>query len=127
MKVFHPITSENVSASEPHPANTFYKVSVGIEYWGETAHEVCKVQMVYDGEVSGRRSPSYPVHTDDFARVTGAMTRLEDQAFRKLDITADPQRLAAFKPDSIDAKNARKKVTNESVNRIVEKVKASAK
>jgi len=76
-KVFYPLESELVPASQPHPKNTFYKVSVGIEDWTDTNGWVYKVQMVYDGKVSGRRAPSFPVNTDDFERVTEAMGNLQ--------------------------------------------------
>ena len=58
-----------VKASDPHPKNTKYKISIGSEVWGGENHEVVKVQMVYDGAIAGRRSPSYPLGTDDLQRV----------------------------------------------------------
>lgn len=68
-KTFFPTKSDFVDASAPHPANTQYKISIGIEVWDGENHEVYKIQMVYNGEVAGRRSPSFPVGTDDFQRV----------------------------------------------------------
>ena len=77
-KTFFP--SENktvyVNASSPHPENTQYKISIGLETWGDQNHEVVKVQMVYNGEIAGRRSPSYPLGTDDFQRVTSKTKEL---------------------------------------------------
>ncbi len=73
MKVFFPLRSIDVDASAPHPDNTKYRVSFGHEHWGDEPCAVWKVQMVYDRQVSGRRSPSYPVGTDDFDRVLEAM------------------------------------------------------
>ena len=32
--------------------------------------------MVYDGDVAGRRSPSYPIGTDDYERVMEAVEEL---------------------------------------------------
>jgi hypothetical protein len=32
--------------------------------------------MVYDGKISGRRSPSYPTGTDDFQRVMTQVNEL---------------------------------------------------
>jgi len=64
-----------VNASPPHPENTQYKVSIGLENWNGQMHSVVKVQMVYDGEVAGRRSPSFPLGTDDLQRV---MTRAQE-------------------------------------------------
>ena len=74
-KTFFPYDNKTVfvNASLPHPPNTQYKISIGLETWGNENHEVVKIQMVYDGEVAGRRSPSYPLGTDDYQRV---MTKL---------------------------------------------------
>lgn len=58
-----------IEASAPHPENTQYKISIGSEVWGGENHEVVKIQMVYDGTIAGRRSPSYPLGTDDLQRV----------------------------------------------------------
>ena len=77
MKVFYPVRYEDVAASPPHAPNTAYRVSFGIEHWGpgEAAH-VYKIQMVYSGAVSGRRSPSYPEDSDDLQRVLVALDRV---------------------------------------------------
>jgi len=75
-KVFHPRKEIFVSASHPHPSNTQYRVAIGEEEWGGEYIPVLKVQMVYCGEVSGRRSPSYPLGTDDHHRVGIAMEEL---------------------------------------------------
>ena len=77
-KVFHPIESLLVPATtgqKAHPANTEYKVSYGSEIWDGIAVEVYKVQMVYEGKVSGRRSPSYPC-ASDYQKVHEAMQQL---------------------------------------------------
>ena len=81
-KTFFPYSNKEVfvPASRPHPDNTAYKISIGMETWGDGNHEVIKIQMVYNGDVAGRRSPSYPVGTDDFSRV---MEKVEElRAFR---------------------------------------------
>ncbi|MFH5181867.1 hypothetical protein ACHHV8_04090 [Paenibacillus sp. TAB 01] len=75
-KTFYPKTYIMVPASSPHPENTEYKVSIGEEIWGDKAHQVVKVQMVYNGEIAGRRSPSYPIGTDDLKRVQSAIDTL---------------------------------------------------
>lgn len=76
-KVYTPIDYVLVKASVPHPENTEYKISLGYEDWGgQKPEHVLKVQMVYDGVVSGRRSPSYPIGTDDYKRVTEAISKL---------------------------------------------------
>ncbi len=68
-----------VNASKPHPDNTQYKISRGIEYWGDEGFDVIKVQMVYDGVIAGRRSPSYPVGTDDHQKVIEAINKLNGE------------------------------------------------
>ena len=77
-KTFFPRTDKTVfiKASHPHPKNTQYKISIGLEVWNEEHHEVVKIQMVYDGKIAGRRSPSYPLGTDDFQRVTSKVKEL---------------------------------------------------
>ena len=78
-KTFFPRLYKLVPASEPHPPNTHYKVSLGFEDWQGSHIEVVKVQMMYDGVVSGRRSPSYPIGTDDYTRVTKVIKELIDE------------------------------------------------
>jgi hypothetical protein len=79
-KIFFPSRSTMVEASPPHPGNTMYKVSKGIEHWGDTSCEVIKIQMVYDGKVSGRRSPSFPIDQNgkskDFEKIKDVILNL---------------------------------------------------
>ncbi|MGG2111906.1 hypothetical protein ABFY60_15510 [Lysinibacillus pakistanensis] len=75
-QTFFPKKYIMVPASAPHPENTEYKVSIGYEKWDDTMHKVIKVQMVYDGVIAGRRSPSYPLDKDDYYRVNDAIQRL---------------------------------------------------
>lgn len=75
-KVFYPEKYIMVKASKPHPENTEYKVSIGVEDWNGKHVKVVKVQMVYDGVLSGRRSPSYPIGTDDYERVEKAIREI---------------------------------------------------
>jgi len=76
-KVFFPDKSVFVEAScPPHPPNTRYKVSVGKEKWGDNEVDVFKVQMEYDRVLAGRRSPSYPVGTDDATKVQTALNKM---------------------------------------------------
>lgn len=77
-KVYFPIRFEDVPASPPHEGDPAYRVSVGIEHWGDgSAQHVYKVQMVYGGAVAGRKSPSYPEDSDDLERVMQAMRRIK--------------------------------------------------
>jgi hypothetical protein len=49
-----------------------------MEHWSNgSAQQVYKTQMVYDGVVAGRKSPSYPEGTDDVERVYDAMRRIK--------------------------------------------------
>jgi len=80
-KIFFPNTKyvEYIKASKPHPINTQYKISIGLEHWDDESYEVLKVQMIYNGKISGRRSPSYPVGTDDFENVNKKAKELLDR------------------------------------------------
>ena len=77
-KTFFPHANKTayVDASDPHPVNTQYKISTGTEVWGGENFKVVKIQMVYDGVIAGRRSPSYPLGTDDYQRVTTKLQEL---------------------------------------------------
>ena len=71
---FYPTVYQDVPASQPHPPGTTYRVSVGWENWGgEKAEYVQKIQMAYDGNVTGRKVPSFPDDSDDFERVCVAL------------------------------------------------------
>lgn len=76
MKTFHPVQSAFVDASPPHPSKTQYKISVGNEFFDGVPQTVLMVQMVYEGRVEGRKSPSFPIGTDDFMRVSQAADEL---------------------------------------------------
>jgi len=84
-KVFHPVHFIDVPASAPHAPNTKYRVSIGVEDWeeGETSVEVVKVQMVYDGQVSGRSSPSYPKGNGDLEKVLEALKKITGKPSKK--------------------------------------------
>lgn len=77
-KVYYPQRYEDVPASPPHEGNPAYRVSRGLEHWGDgTAQHVYKIQMVYNGQVAGRKSPSYPEESDDLERVYDALKRIK--------------------------------------------------
>lgn len=79
MKVYYPTHYIDIPASAPHE-DAVYRVSIGVEHWGDgptsVPQTVEKIQMVYGGVVSGRRSPSYPAGSDDLQRVYEAMLKL---------------------------------------------------
>ena len=77
-KVYFPIRYIDVPASAPHESDPAYRVSYGFEHWTDgSANAVYKIQMVYGGVVSGRRSPSYPAATHDDERVQDALRRIK--------------------------------------------------
>ena len=80
-RTFYPRKTRFLPASEPHIAGAEYKISVGDEDWGNGTYQpVVKVQMVYDGKVAGRKSPSYPVGSGDWKKVQMVIDELvEDE------------------------------------------------
>lgn len=81
-KIFHPIAKmtthvEATCGPNAHPEGTRYRVAIGNEVWDGSNPLVLKIQMVYaDTGVQGRRSPSFPLGTDDFARVQEVASKL---------------------------------------------------
>lgn len=72
-------TGYNTSGNDYHPQNTEYKVSIGYEIEdGNKDNLVFKVQICYDGKISGRRSPSFPVLSSDWCKVKKAMDQVKD-------------------------------------------------
>lgn len=119
-KVYHPFLFEDVDASPPHDQRTKYRVSFGIEYWDdEQPQEVAKIQMVFDGIVSGRRSPSFPAGSNDVARCVEAFKRLYVKALHQ-PMTAE--RFKAFAPDGDQAKALRAEADTDVANRITKKM-----
>lgn len=77
-KVYFPLRYIDVPASPPHDDNQFYRVSFGIEHWTDgSAEHVYKIQMVYDGVVAGRKSPSFPDGTNDLDHVIAAIKEVK--------------------------------------------------
>lgn len=76
-RTFYPQKSQDIEASAPHPEGTAYKISIGLEDWGDGEFKsVTKVQMSYGGVVSGRKCPSYPVGTNDQEKVHNCICEL---------------------------------------------------
>jgi 2,4-dienoyl-CoA reductase-like NADH-dependent reductase (Old Yellow Enzyme family) len=75
IETFFPQQSETIPASPPHPPGTSYRVSIGLEQWDSNFIPVVKIEMVHDGEVTDR-SPSFPVGTEDHAKVSRAIADL---------------------------------------------------
>lgn len=86
---FFPVVSTFVKAKtgysnneDYHPEKTEYKVSIGYEI---DDCLVFKVQMCYDGKISGRRSPSFPLLSSDWNDVKKAMDKVRDFYNRQSD------------------------------------------
>ena len=80
---FFPQVSKEIPASPPHPAGTSYRISIGLEQWESNFVPVVKIQMAYEGRV-WERSPSFPLGTEDHAKVSKAIADLlEKQAADK--------------------------------------------
>lgn len=76
---FFPSASELVPANPPYPPGTFYKVSVGLEVlemWDPNYVPVVKIELVMNGEVQENVTPSFPVNSDDFQRVSVVVNQL---------------------------------------------------
>lgn len=82
-KIYFPIRKIDVKASNHGIEESYFRVSVGFENWGDDeAKYVAKVQMAYLNKktgrlnVSGRKAPSYLIGTSDFENVHKAMMTL---------------------------------------------------
>ena len=79
-KTFFPKITKSIPATYPHGEGGRYKISIGEEQWDDnTFVTVIKVQMEYNGIVNGRKSPSYPIDSDDYQRVNEVIKELLKQ------------------------------------------------
>lgn len=99
-RMFYPKSSVLVDASAPHPENTQYRISIGEEDWEGTFQTVVKVQMVYGGKVAGRKSPSYPIGSDDSQRVEKAMEQLVEDYKKGQEVVRMPAKPVQVVPVS---------------------------
>lgn len=60
MRTFFPRRTETVDASS-HGEGAEYQIGIGSEMWPDGPAHVLKVQMAYDGQVAGRKAPSFPI------------------------------------------------------------------
>ncbi|MFQ5508457.1 MAG: hypothetical protein ACE5FN_03875 [Leptospirillia bacterium] len=97
-RTFFPEAHRFIPASPPHPEGTQYKVSVGMEDWGGTYQPVIKVQMAKHGQVLGRKSPSYPLETDDYWQVFKAVRELMAECDWPVPGEAAPRRAPSAAP-----------------------------
>ncbi len=73
---FFPQASEYIPASSPHPLNSVYQVSIGLAEIDGVFSQMVKVQMVINGRVDEGQAPTYPAETDDYHRVSQAISKL---------------------------------------------------
>jgi hypothetical protein len=59
-RTFFPKKTKTIDASSHRPGAD-YVVGIGNEIWGTEAVPVLKIQMAYDGNVAGRKAPSFPI------------------------------------------------------------------
>ena len=78
-RIFTPLTYCKVPTSKMHVDTAKYYVAIGMEQWEESGGNlVIKVMMEYDGKLTGRMAPSYPItqsdiYSEDWERVCEAV------------------------------------------------------
>jgi hypothetical protein len=60
VRTFFPKDVQKVDASS-HCDGAEYAIGIGTEMWADGPVSVLKIQMAYDGQVAGRKAPSFPV------------------------------------------------------------------
>ncbi len=75
---FFPQLSEVVPASPPHPSDTGYKISIGLEDWSGNYVPVVKIQMV-SNDATPDRGLSFPLESLDHQKVIEALAELMDK------------------------------------------------
>ncbi len=83
-ETFFPQLTKTISASHPHPPGTNYRISIGLEQVDTGFSPVAKVEIEYNGKVTGQ-IPHYPLNTDDYEKVNKVVTELiKKQATEKI-------------------------------------------
>jgi 2,4-dienoyl-CoA reductase-like NADH-dependent reductase (Old Yellow Enzyme family) len=72
---FFPQISKTIPASPPHPPETGYLISIGLEQRSSNFIPVVKIQMVYEGKTVDR-GPSFPLGSEDHQKVNRAIKDL---------------------------------------------------
>ena len=75
---FFPQVSKTVPASPPHPPETGYQISIGLEQWDASFIPVVKIQMVHEGNILNR-GPSFPLGSVDHQNVNKAISELLEE------------------------------------------------
>jgi 2,4-dienoyl-CoA reductase-like NADH-dependent reductase (Old Yellow Enzyme family) len=74
-ETFFPQLTETIPASPPHPPDTNYRISIGLEQIDAEFSPVVKVEMEHNGKVFGQ-TPYFPLGSDDYERVSSAIAEL---------------------------------------------------
>jgi 2,4-dienoyl-CoA reductase-like NADH-dependent reductase (Old Yellow Enzyme family) len=77
-ETFFPQVSKTVQASTPHPPDTAYLISIGLEQWESGFIPVAKIQMVHEGKIMDR-GPSFPLGSEDHQKVNKAICELLEE------------------------------------------------
>jgi 2,4-dienoyl-CoA reductase-like NADH-dependent reductase (Old Yellow Enzyme family) len=74
-ETFFPQLTETIPASPPHPPNTNYRISIGLEQIATGFSPVAKIQMEHDGKTL-EQIPYFPLGSDDYTRVNSTIKEL---------------------------------------------------
>jgi hypothetical protein len=75
---FFPQISKTIPASPPHPPETGYLISIGLEQRSSDFIPVVKIQMVEKGKIKDC-NPSFPLGSEDHQKVNKAIDELLDE------------------------------------------------
>jgi len=74
-ETFFPQLTETIPASPPHPPNTYYRISLGLEQVAGGFSPVVKIQMEHNGKTL-EQTPYFPLSSDDYKRVNSTIEEL---------------------------------------------------
>jgi 2,4-dienoyl-CoA reductase-like NADH-dependent reductase (Old Yellow Enzyme family) len=74
-ETFFPQLTETIPASHPHPPNTNYRISIGLEQTVTGFSPVVKVEMEHNGKLL-QQTPYFPLGSDDYDRINDAIAQL---------------------------------------------------
>ena len=78
LESFFPQISKTIPASPPHPPETGYQISIGLEQRGSEFIPVVKIQMVAEGNIMDC-GPSFPLGSEDHHKVNKAVDELLEE------------------------------------------------
>jgi 2,4-dienoyl-CoA reductase-like NADH-dependent reductase (Old Yellow Enzyme family) len=74
-ETFFPQLTKTIPASPPHPPNTNYRISIGLEQVDGIFSPVVKIQMQHNGMVL-EQAPYFPLGSDDYERINITIAEL---------------------------------------------------